>query len=68
MMRVIQYFNWDLIEFYDVDLFVLSQELPQKLLDYSSVQTFNRTLDQVHDPEEFEYRIYQSLDYLVFLH
>jgi len=25
-------------------------------------------LDQVEDPEEFEYRIYQTLDYLVYLH
>lgn len=62
------FFNTDLWQFYDVDLFILSPEMPPKLLDYSSAQILNRTLDEVKDPEEFEYRIYQSLDYLVFLH
>jgi hypothetical protein len=66
--RVIQYFNWDLIRFNDTDLFVLSPESPPRLLDYSSGQLLNRTLDKVVDPGELEFRIYQSLDYLVYLH
>ena len=56
--KVIQFFNWDMQPFYDVDLFVVSPEYPPKLLDYSSVQILNRTLHEVKDPEEFEYRIY----------
>jgi hypothetical protein len=60
--------NRDLGQFYEVDLFVISPDNPQKLLDYSSGQLINITLDQVNDPEELEHRIYQSLDYLVNLH
>lgn len=66
--RVIQFFNWDTKYFYDVELLVLSPEKPPKLLDYSSSQQLNSTLDMVDDPEELEYRIYQALDYLVNLH
>ena len=66
--KVHNFFKMDMWQFYDVDVFVLSPEMPPKLLDYSSAQTLNRTLGEVKDPEEFEYRIYQSLDYLVFLH
>ena len=66
--RVIQFFNWDLIRFNDTELFVLSPEFFPKLLDYSSGQMLNRTLDKVYDPSELELRIYQSLDYLVYLH
>ena len=28
----------------------------------------NKLLTEVEDPEEFKYRIYQTLDYLVYLH
>lgn len=66
--KVLQFFNCDMLPFYDLDLFVLSPEKPPKLLDYSSVQNLNKILTEVKDPEELEYRIYQTLDYLVYLH
>jgi hypothetical protein len=51
-----------------LDYFIIDEDDRNQVLDYASIKFLNVTIDKVVDPELQEYRIFQFIENIHFLH